>query len=48
MLRYGNDLRSMTGGRGIYTMEFAHYEVVPSHLADNVIAAARKAAEAGG
>jgi len=46
MLRYGNDLRSMTGGRGIYTMEFAHYEQVPAHLADGVIAQAKKA-EAG-
>jgi elongation factor G len=45
MLRYGNDLRSMTGGRGIYTMEFSHYEQVPAHLTDGVIAQARKAAE---
>ncbi len=48
MLRYGNDLRSMTGGRGIYTMEFSHYEQVPAHLAENVIAQARKAAEEEG
>ena len=48
MLRYGNDLRSMTGGRGIYSMEFSHYEVVPPHLADHVIAEARKAAEEDG
>jgi len=39
MMRYGNDLRSMTGGRGIYTMKFSHYEVVPAHLAQNIIAA---------
>ena len=37
MLRYGNDLRSMTGGRGIYEMEFAHYDRVPAHLMDEVI-----------
>ena len=43
MLRYGNDLRSMTGGRGIYTMEFSHYEQVPPHLADGIVAAMRKA-----
>ncbi len=39
MMRYGNDLRSMTGGRGIYAMSFSHYEQVPAHLAQNVIAA---------
>lgn len=38
MLRYGNDLRSMTGGRGIYTMEFSHYERVPSHLQEQIVA----------
>ena len=48
MLRYGNDLRSMTGGRGIYTMDFSHYEQVPSHLTDGVIAAARREDEDGG
>ncbi len=37
MLRYGNDLRSMSGGRGIYRMEFAHYEKVPSHVQQQVI-----------
>ena len=37
MLRYGNELRSMTGGRGIYTMEFNRYEQVPSHLAQGII-----------
>lgn len=38
ILRYGTDLRSMTQGRGIYTLEFDHYEAVPRHLADEVIA----------
>lgn len=38
MLRYGNDLRSMTGGRGIYTMTFSHYEAIPAHIQDDVIA----------
>ena len=37
MLRYGNDLRSMTGGRGIYTMEFDHYEQVSAHLTQEVV-----------
>lgn len=39
MLRYSNDLRSMTGGRGFYTMTFSHYDRVPSHIADEVIKA---------
>jgi elongation factor G len=38
ILRYGTDLRSMTQGRGIYTIEFDHYEPLPSHLAKEVIA----------
>ncbi len=42
MQRYGNDLRSMTGGRGIYEMEFDHYEPVPAHLQQAIIDAARK------
>jgi elongation factor G len=37
MLRYTTDLRSITGGRGVFTMEFSHYEVVPTHLAQDVI-----------
>ena len=45
MLRYGNDLRSMTGGRGIYSMEYSHYEQVPSHLTESVI---KKAAATAG
>jgi elongation factor G len=45
MMRYGNDLRSMTGGRGIYTMSFSHYETVPPHLTDKIIAANKKAEE---
>ncbi len=42
MQRYTTDLRSMTGGRGVFTMEFSHYEVVPSHVAQEVIAAREK------
>jgi elongation factor G len=37
MLRYGNDLRSMTGGRGIYEMTFARYDRVPPNLVDEII-----------
>ncbi len=38
MQRYSNDLRSMTGGRGVYTMTFERYETVPSHVAQPIIA----------
>jgi elongation factor G len=42
MLSYAPDLRSITGGQGEYTMEFARYEEIPAHLAQKVVA---KAAE---
>jgi len=45
MQRYATDLRSMTQGRGIFSMEFSHYEEVPGHLAESIIAEARKEAE---
>lgn len=37
MMRYGNELRSMTGGRGIYTMQFSHYDQVPFQIAQTII-----------
>jgi elongation factor G len=37
MLTYGSSLRSMTGGRGGYSMEFSHYEEVPAFLADKIV-----------
>jgi elongation factor G len=40
VLAYSNDLKSMTSDRGLFTMEFSHYEEVPSHLAQKVIAEA--------
>ena len=46
MLKYAPDLRSMTGGRGTFTMEFSHYEEVPAHISQKVIEAANKAREA--
>ncbi len=45
MLRYSNDLRSITGGRGVYTLDFARYETVPAHLAEEIIAKAKRAEE---
>jgi len=38
MLKYAPDLKSMTGGRGTFTMEFSHYEEVPAQLSEKVIA----------
>jgi len=46
MLSYAPDLRSITGGQGDYTMEFARYEEVPAHLAQKVIAKATEDKEA--
>ncbi len=48
-LRYASDLRSITGGRGNFEMEFSHYEEVPGHVAERVVAEAKKqkAAAAG-
>jgi elongation factor G len=46
MLRYSTDLRSITQGRGTFSMEFSHYEEVPAHIAQNVITEAKKAKEA--
>jgi elongation factor G len=46
MLNYAPDLRSITGGQGEYTMEFARYEEVPGHLAQKVVDAARAEEEA--
>jgi elongation factor G len=38
IMRYSTDLRSMTQGRGVYTIEFDHYEPVPAHAAADIIA----------
>lgn len=44
MLRYTSELRSLTGGRGVFTMEFSHYEVVPPHVAEQIVASRSKEA----
>jgi len=41
MLTYESSLRSMTGGRGGYSMEFSHYEEVPVFLAEKIVKEAR-------
>lgn len=38
MFTYANDLRSLTGGRGSYTMRYSHYEGVPHKIASGIIA----------
>ncbi len=47
MLRYTTVIRSMTGGRGVFTMEFDRYEIVPNHLAQEIIAAHQKDLDKG-
>ena len=42
MQRYSIDLRSMTQGRGFYTMTLSHYESVPAHIAEPIIAQSKK------
>jgi elongation factor G len=37
MFTYASDLRSMTQGKGSYTMRFAHYEQVPAKIAQPII-----------
>ena len=37
MFTYINILKSMTGGRGFYSMKFSHYEAVPSNLSQKIV-----------
>lgn len=37
MFKYANDLRSITGGRGVYSMRFSHYEEVPLRIAQPIM-----------
>ena len=47
LFSYATELRSLAQGRGTFSATLDHYEDVPSHLADKVIAEHRKAVEAG-
>lgn len=40
VLAYSNDLKSMTSDRGLFSTEFSHYEELPTHLSQKVIAEA--------
>jgi elongation factor G len=46
MLRYTTQLRSFTGGRGYFTMELDHYDIVPTHLATPIMEAHKRELEA--
>jgi elongation factor G len=43
MLAYASDLTSMTQGRGTYSMEYSHYDVVPPQISEKIVTAARAA-----
>ncbi len=42
MFGYATDLRSMTQGRGTFTMEFDHYEQLPANIAETIIGGKEK------
>jgi elongation factor G len=45
---YETELKSMTGGRGSYSMDFSHYDIVPSHLVQTIIDQAKKGSKSEG
>lgn len=45
MANYTSELRSITSGRGSYSMEFSHYQEVPSHIAEKIIEARKREKE---
>jgi len=45
MFQYSNELRALTQGRGSFTMTLSHYEEVPPHIAEQVIADSKRRAE---
>ena len=46
MFKYASDLRSLTGGRGNYTMKFSHYEQAPQKVTEKVVAEKQEATAA--
>jgi elongation factor G len=44
-LTYAPDLNSITGGRGIFTMEFSHYDEVPAQISQKIVEEINKAKE---
>ncbi len=45
MFKYATDLRSMTQGRGTFSMEFSHYEEVPGNISEKIIEESKKREE---
>jgi elongation factor G len=45
MQRYVSDLRSITQGRGVFSLDFSYYTTVPAHLAEEIIAASQREQE---
>lgn len=45
MFKYASDLRSVTGGRGTYSMSFSSYEVVPARITQGIVEKAKAAKE---
>ncbi len=45
MLEYDSRLRSITGDRGDYSMEFSHMEEVPAHIQEKIVAEAKPVEE---
>lgn len=45
LYKYATDLRSLTQGRGSYSLKFAHYEPMPEKLAEKIIEEHKKASE---
>ena len=43
--RYSTELRALTGGEGFYTVEMSHYDPVPSNIAQQIAAAAKREEE---
>jgi elongation factor G len=43
VLKYSPELRSMTSDRGMFSMEFSHYEEVPAHMAEKILASRKQA-----
>jgi len=44
-LTYAPDLNSITGGRGIFTMEFSHYDEVPAQISQKIVEEINRAKE---
>jgi translation elongation factor EF-G len=46
MLNYSTELRSITAGEGDYAYQLDHYDVVPSHIASELVAKHKRELEA--